>query len=248
VEVEQITIESNAEPDGSYSNGKYSVIKECNKSDIDDPYCKPHIARILDVATGLEVFSTTYEGWLASAVISSEGKYVAAGGCDEIAKIGISYGYVDKCIRGTARVSNIKTGVESAHLTNEGEVTAVAFSPDSQYVVSGGCDEMNNKYICIKGIARVFEAATGVEVARMIYDDEVAFVSFSTDGKYVISGSYGGSARKWIYLPEDLIAEACSRVTRNLTRTEWNQYIGDALPYQAVCPNLPIEAESTPVP
>jgi hypothetical protein len=30
-------------------------------------------------------------------------------------------------------------------------------------------------------------------------------------------------------------------MTRNLTRAEWQQYIGDALPYQAVCPNLPIE-------
>jgi hypothetical protein len=30
-------------------------------------------------------------------------------------------------------------------------------------------------------------------------------------------------------------------MARNLTRTEWAQYIGDALPYQAVCPNLQIE-------
>jgi len=28
---------------------------------------------------------------------------------------------------------------------------------------------------------------------------------------------------------------------RNLTRAEWKQYIGDALPYQAVCPNLSID-------
>jgi len=64
----------------------------------------------------------------------------------------------------------------------------------------------------------------------------------------VVSGSDDKTARVWIYRPEDLIADACSRVTRNLTRAEWDQYIGDALPYQAVCPNLPIEAESTPVP
>jgi hypothetical protein len=34
-------------------------------------------------------------------------------------------------------------------------------------------------------------------------------------------------------------------MTRNLTQTEWKKYIGDALPYQAVCENLPIEPEVT---
>jgi hypothetical protein len=65
----------------------------------------------------------------------------------------------------------------------------------------------------------------------------------------VASGG-GYDAHVWLYLPEDLITEACSRVTRNLTRAEWAQYIGDALPYQAVCPNLPIEPEIaiTPAP
>jgi len=51
-----------------------------------------------------------------------------------------------------------------------------------------------------------------------------------------------------MYRSEDLITDACSRVTRNLTRAEWAQYISDALPYQAVCPNLPIEPEVTPTP
>jgi hypothetical protein len=33
---------------------------------------------------------------------------------------------------------------------------------------------------------------------------------------------------------------------RNLTRAEWKQYIGDAMEYQAVCENLPIELEPAP--
>jgi hypothetical protein len=42
-------------------------------------------------------------------------------------------------------------------------------------------------------------------------------------------------------------APACSRLTRNLTRMEWHQYIGAALPYQAVCPDLPVEPEPLPM-
>ncbi|MGA3262947.1 MAG: hypothetical protein ABSC47_02755 [Terracidiphilus sp.] len=37
---------------------------------------------------------------------------------------------------------------------------------------------------------------------------------------------------------EDLISEACSRISRNLTEIEWRQYIGNQ-PYQKTCPNLP---------
>jgi hypothetical protein len=64
----------------------------------------------------------------------------------------------------------------------------------------------------------------------------------------VLSSDSEGTIHVWIYRPKDLITEACSRVTRNLTRAEWQQYIGDALPYQEVCPNFPLEAESTPSP
>jgi hypothetical protein len=106
-----------------------------------------------------------------------------------------------------------------------------------RYVVSGGDDKT----------ARVWDAMTGAEIARMTHNITVYFVGFSPDSRHVVS-SGGITTQSWIWAPEDLVIEACSIVTRNLTRAEWQQYIGDALPYQAVCSNLPIEAESTPVP
>ena len=110
-------------------------------------------------------------------------------------------------------------------MTHDSEVTSVAFSPDGKYVASGSSDRT----------ARVWEAATGKEIARVTYDDSVYSVAFSPNGRYVVSGGRDGTARVWLYRPEDLIADACSRVTRNLTPEEWQQYIGDALPYQVVC-------------
>ena len=64
-------------------------------------------------------------------------------------------------------------------MTHDGSVNSVAFSPDGKYVVSGSYDNT----------ARVWEAATGKEVARMTHDDSVNSVAFSPDGKYVVSGS-----------------------------------------------------------
>jgi type II secretory pathway pseudopilin PulG len=85
-------------------------------------------------------------------------------------------------------------------------------------------------------------------ITRMAHNGPVYCVAFSPDGKYVVSGSADKTTRIWLWQPNDLIANACKYLPRNLTHAEWNQYIGDALPYQAVCPNLPVEAEVIPTP
>lgn len=42
----------------------------------------------------------------------------------------------------------------------------------------------------------------------------------------------------WLWKTDDLQAEACRRLTRNLTEDEWRQYLGDE-PYRKTCQNLP---------
>jgi hypothetical protein len=39
---------------------------------------------------------------------------------------------------------------------------------------------------------------------------------------------------------EELMALACSRVTRNLTEAEWESYLGHEVPYRRTCPEQPI--------
>jgi hypothetical protein len=37
--------------------------------------------------------------------------------------------------------------------------------------------------------------------------------------------------------PDDPVAAACGKLTRNLTRDEWQKYLGDA-PYRPTCPEI----------
>ncbi len=88
-------------------------------------------------------------------------------------------------------------------------------------------------------IARVWEASNGSEVARVQRDGAVIGAVFSPDGEYLATASADKTARVQPWRPEGLTDEACARLTRNLTKEEWQQSLSDTLYYRKTCPNLP---------
>jgi len=107
--------------------------------------------------------------------------------------------------------------------------------------VSGGDDRT----------VRVWDATTGLEVARMLHDSAVNSAVFSADGKYVVSGSDDQTVRIWDWKIEELVSKACSHLMRNLTRLEWEKYLPPDQPYptrqaDAACPQWQIEPEALP--
>jgi uncharacterized delta-60 repeat protein len=224
-------------------------------------------ARVWDAATGEELARVTHHGIVASVAFSPGGKYVISGSGDGIALVweaatgeeisrmthdkvpsalfrrvsSVAFGpdgkyAVSGSWDGTVSIWEVISGKELFRMTHDFEVNSVNFSPDGKYIVSGGADRT----------ARVWEVASGKEVARMTHDDHVITAIFSPDSSYVVSTSWDDTARAWEYLPDDLLVTACSFALRNLTHTEWNTFIGDALPYRAICPNLPIDSTPTP--
>jgi len=252
-EISRFTYEAGATVVAFSPDGKLVVSGGCDKMGYGGA-CLEGSARVWEILTGKELARMTHDYFVQAVSFSPDGKYVVSGG-DQ-----------------TARLWAVDTGREIARMTHESGVTTVAFSPNGKYVVSadyetaslweaetgqevvrlkdgyfwrGFAFSPDSKYMASGGdtYARMWEVATGKEVNRIAHETAVHAVAFSQDGRYVISESLDHTVRQWIYLPQDLITDACMRLTRNPTLVEWNQYIGDAFPHQTVCPNLPLEPE-----
>jgi WD40 repeat protein len=63
-------------------------------------------------------------------------------------------------------------------------------------------------------------------------------VAFSPDDKSLASASDDGVVRVWVVASNNLLARACASVARNLTLSEWQQYLGNQ-PYRRTCPSFP---------
>jgi WD40 repeat protein/tRNA A-37 threonylcarbamoyl transferase component Bud32 len=77
------------------------------------------------------------------------------------------------------------------HLTltgHQGGVTALAFAPDGQRLVTGVTD----------GMARVWDATRGQELFSLGgHQGQVTAVAFAPDGQWLVTGSMDGTARVW---------------------------------------------------
>jgi WD40 repeat protein len=118
---------------------------------------------------------------------------------------------------------------ELARLRHEAEVTAIAFSNDGRWLASASKDHT----------ARVWDSANGKELARLEHPGEVLQVVFSPDGRRLATSCLDGQVRLWYWRLDDLMAAACARLSRNFTREEWREYLGDE-PYRLTCPDLPV--------
>jgi WD40 repeat protein len=107
--------------------------------------------------------------------------------------------------------------------------TASRSPPTARYLASGSRD----------GTVRIWTVPVGYEVARMsIERDPVNKVQFTPGDRYLVTSAQSTGVKLWLWRPEDLVAQACGRLMRNLTTDEWRQYLGSE-GYRKTCPNLP---------
>jgi WD40 repeat protein len=130
----------------------------------------------------------------------------------------------------------IASGKEIGRMPLTADMSSIAFSADGQHLATAGRDQT----------VRVWEIPAFTEVARFEMGGVVSRVVFSPDMQLVAAASSDRTARVWRW-KTDPASDACTRLSRNLTRAEWKTYLGDE-PYRASCPELPIPDAATASP
>ena len=105
----------------------------------------------------------------------------------------------------------------------------MVFSPDGQFLATTSNSNT----------ARLWNTASGQEVARFPHENTVSDVVFTRDGQRLATAGADKTAQIWIWQTKDLITEACKRLPGNLTHAEWRQSL-DNEPYRATCPELTV--------
>ncbi len=178
--------------------------------------CEDNTARLWDWTRKREVHCMEHDGDISHVVFGPKGEYLATVSKDTV-----------------VRVWEATSGQQVSEMNHTADVHSLAFSPpDGRYLATGSKD----------GTVSLWNALTGGEVSRMKHDGDVYSIVFSPDGKYLATAGRDKTARVRVWRPEDLMAQACSRLTRNLTCEEWQKYLPEE-PYRKTCPGLSAPAD-----
>lgn len=133
------------------------------------------------------------------------------------------------------RIWNAQTG-EPINRPFEGHtatVTDLEFSPDGDYLATASGDDT----------VRLWNTDSGEEVGAPLKGSsgDVTQIVFSPDGKLLASGDADGAVRLWP--AEGTPDMLCNKMTRNMTRDEWNDWVSNDIDYddyQPLCKDLPV--------
>jgi len=174
--------------------------------------------RLWDAHTGNPIgeIGQGHQGAVSSVAFSSDGTRVVSGSADN-----------------TLRLWDVLKGqsIGEPWRGHQGTVLSVAFSPDGKRVVSGSADNTLRLWDVLKGQS-IGEPWIG-------HDGWVVGVAFSPDGSRVVSGSYDRTLRLWVG-PAKSTTEACAKLTMNMSRKHWKEWVSPKIPYMCQCPDLPI--------
>jgi len=79
------------------------------------------------------------------------------------------------------------------------------------------------------GSTRIFNLRSEREVARIVSPSPPGHVRFGPSGRHLAIASADGVSL-WLLRPDELVAEACRRVPRDMSVAEWRLYLPDDAP------------------
>lgn len=172
---------------------------------------------VWDLVSQTQKTTLSQVGRINAIQFSRDGKFIATGSSEATVNLW-----------NAADDSFTQTG---SFLVN-GDALSLAFSPDDTLLAVGDSS----------GYAYLFDLALWEEIARLPHADKITSVSFSPEGKRLVTVTRK-IALLWDFPSietvrrENLQETACGRLTANLDESKWKSLFTDE--YRLICPNLP---------
>lgn len=138
---------------------------------------------------------------------------------------------------------NLRKKISEVKAHNE-QVNDIRFNTTLKQMATSG----NDKKLKIFNIK---DPADLTEPPVTLSDNEgfVLVMQFSPDGQMIISGESGGS-NNLISRPsnvEYLVRDICTMISRNMSKEEWNLYVGKDIPLEKTCPDKSYNIKVEPI-
>jgi WD40 repeat protein len=119
---------------------------------------------------------------------------------------------------GRIRIWDGTTQSELTEFPVPADITGISISPNENYLAIGGGD----------GDLQIRTLPDGIEIAVFPHDGAVTKFAFSPDGNFIVAAGVDAFViLMWIVSPEILMEDVRRRLDRDLTREEWELYVGD---------------------
>jgi hypothetical protein len=152
----------------------------------------------------------------------------------------------------TAAIQRTSNGKRVALLPHEWHLQFAAFSQDNRWLVTvtgqASMDAADTSATALVGsTVRVWEVASGRKISEvsLAHEGGIKQTALSPDGGWLATMSETPGGRVvllWPLWPELLRTQACSRLTRNLSKSEWDTFVR-IQPQRDTCRGRPIVSE-----
>lgn len=153
---------------------------------------------------------------LQSIAVSPDGKYIVYGNLSGLVTV-----------YNTANKSKVElTG-------QEGIINEIVFNPEGSLMASGSSDKT----------VRIYNMDQLVQKQPIVLTDhpeKVESIAFTPDGKQIVSATYSKFVKVWPIHIEAMSDIICTKVSRNFSQEEWENYVAPDIERVSTCPNIKI--------
>jgi len=138
-----------------------------------------------------------------------------------------------KVLRGVVKLYDLQTKRIQELTGHRSGIADLDFSPDGLLLASSGLDSKLQMW--------VIDHEEDLPIVMDNNNGSVWDVVFTKDSNYLIASCNNGEVRIWPTDPRSLAELVCPKMQRNMTKDEWDSYVGKDIGYESTCRSLLIK-------